>query len=82
MDEFFEVLTLVQTKKLKRPLPIVLFGAKYWNEVVNFDALVKYRTINAEDLNLFLRTDSVDEAFDYLTQRLVTQAIDKPGGSL
>jgi uncharacterized protein (TIGR00730 family) len=82
MDEFFEVLTLVQTKKLKRPLPIVLFGAKYWNEVVNFDALVKYRTINAADLDLFLRTDSVDEAFSYVTKRLVSQAIDKPGGSL
>lgn len=70
MDEFFEVLTLIQTKKPRKTMPIILFGAEYWNEIVNFDALLKWGMIGAEDLRLFLKTDSVDEAFNYLTSRL------------
>jgi hypothetical protein len=70
MDELFEVLTLIQTKKPRKTMPIVLFGAEFWNEIVNFDALVKWGMIRYEDLRLFLMTDSVDEAFDYLRARL------------
>ncbi|MBO0862385.1 MAG: LOG family protein [Chloracidobacterium sp.] len=70
MDEFFEVLTLIQTKKPRKTMPIVLFGAEFWNEIVNFDALLKWGMISPEDLHLFLMTDSVDEAFNYLTGRL------------
>src|SRR5262245_14427549 len=70
MDELFEVLTLIQTKKPRKIMPVVLFGAEFWNEIVNFPALVKWGMISAEDLDLFLMTDSVDEAFQYLTRRL------------
>jgi len=70
MDELFEVLTLIQTKKPRKTMPIVLFGAEFWNEIVNFDALLKWGMISAEDLRLFLMTDSVDEAFNYLRGRL------------
>jgi uncharacterized protein (TIGR00730 family) len=70
MDELFEVLTLIQTKKPRKIMPIVLFGAEFWNEVVNFDALLKWGMISAEDMRLFLPTDSVDEAFNYLKSRL------------
>jgi uncharacterized protein (TIGR00730 family) len=70
MDELFEVLTLIQTKKPRKTMPILLFGAEFWNEIVNFDALLKWGMISAEDLSLFLMTDSVDEAFRYLTGRL------------
>jgi uncharacterized protein (TIGR00730 family) len=70
MDELFEVLTLIQTKKPRKTMPIVLFGDEFWNEIVNFDALLKWGMINAEDLSLFLKTDSVDEAFNYLKSRL------------
>jgi uncharacterized protein (TIGR00730 family) len=70
MDELFEVLTLIQTKKPRKTMPIILFGAEFWNEIVNFDALLKWGMISAEDLSLFLKTDSVDEAFDYLKRRL------------
>jgi predicted Rossmann-fold nucleotide-binding protein len=45
LDELFELLTLVQTKRMTKPLPIVLFGTRFWDEVINFDALVKYGTI-------------------------------------
>src|SRR6516162_8059558 len=46
LDELFEILTLVQTRKTRKRMPIVLFGAEYWDEVINFDALVKYGTIS------------------------------------
>ena len=72
MDELFEVLTLVQTEKSAKPMPIVLYGKGYWQEVINFDALVEWGTISANDLNLFHLCDSVEEAFDYLTERLDT----------
>lgn len=70
MDELFEVLTLIQTKKPRKTMPVVLFGSEFWDEVVNFEALVKWGMISAEDLDLFLKTDSVDEAFNYLKSRL------------
>jgi uncharacterized protein (TIGR00730 family) len=70
MDELFEVLTLIQTKKPRKTMPIVLFGDEFWDEVVNFDALLKWGMISASDLSLFLKTDSVDEAFNYLRSRL------------
>ncbi|HEY8460689.1 MAG TPA: LOG family protein [Blastocatellia bacterium] len=70
MDELFEVLTLIQTKKPRKTMPIVLFGAEFWDEVVNFDALLKWGMVSAEDLSLFLKTESVDEAFDHLKKRL------------
>jgi uncharacterized protein (TIGR00730 family) len=82
LDEMFEILTLVQTHKMKKRMPIVLFGAKFWNEVVNFDALVKYGTISASDLHEFHRTDSVDEAYDIITKGLTENALGAPGAVL
>jgi len=82
LDELFETLTLVQTRKMKKPMPIVLFGNDYWNEVINFDALVRHGTISPEDVNLFYRTDSVDEAFGWLVQQLTEHALGRPGASL
>jgi hypothetical protein len=70
MDELFELLTLVQTNKTKKYMPIVLFGSEFWNEVVNFEALVKWGTIAKEDLELFRIFDDVDEAFEYLKTEL------------
>jgi uncharacterized protein (TIGR00730 family) len=82
LDEFFELLTLVQTGKIRKHMPIVLFGSKYWSQVINLEALESYGTINAEDLELFFRTDSVDEAFDFITEQLASYAIDIPGPRL
>src|SRR5579864_5658095 len=52
LDEMMELLTLSQTQKLAKKLTILLYGSKYWKEIVNFDALVKYGMISSEDLNL------------------------------
>ncbi|OGJ84194.1 MAG: hypothetical protein A2268_10575 [Candidatus Raymondbacteria bacterium RifOxyA12_full_50_37] len=69
-DEIFELLTLIQTRKLNKRVPIVLFGKTFWEEIFNFKALVHYGVISKEDLDLFLVTDSVDEAFAYVTTRI------------
>jgi uncharacterized protein (TIGR00730 family) len=82
LDELFELLTLLQTGKIRKHLPIVLFGTKYWDEVVDFDALVKYGNIDAADLDLVFRTDSVEEAYQYLVSELSKHAIAQPGATL
>jgi uncharacterized protein (TIGR00730 family) len=68
MDELFEILTLVQTGKAPC-VPIILFGRSYWQEVVNFDALVRHGMINADDLKLFDFADDAEEAWQLLIRR-------------
>lgn len=70
MDELMEVLTLVQTKKVTKPLALVIFGKQYWEEILNFNALVKYKMISPKDLKLFKIVDSPEEAFEYLKEKL------------
>jgi uncharacterized protein (TIGR00730 family) len=82
LDELFEILTLRQTGKMSKNLVIVLFGSKYWEEVINFEALVRHGTINREDLDLFHRTDSVQEAFEIVTQHLTEHAMVERGAFL
>ncbi|MBD3401510.1 TIGR00730 family Rossman fold protein [candidate division GN15 bacterium] len=65
LDELFEALTLVQTKKV-RPLPIVLFSEKYWRGLINMEYLVEQGTIDEEDLNLFVYCDKAEEAWKYI----------------
>jgi uncharacterized protein (TIGR00730 family) len=73
LDEFFEVLTLVQTKKIKRAIPIILYGKQYWKKILNLDAMYEYGAISKEDLQLFRIVDNVEEAFNVLTQILREQ---------
>ena len=82
LDEFFELLTLVQTEKIKKHMPIILFGKDYWSEVINLKAMEHYGTISPGDDELFFRTDSVDEAFDHITRELTDYALASPGASL
>ena len=82
LDEFFELMTLIQTKKLGKKVPVVLFGSEYWNEVMNLEAMVKHGTISPEDIDLFKTFDSVDETFDYITKDLGERALQEPGGRL
>ncbi|MDX9857004.1 MAG: TIGR00730 family Rossman fold protein [candidate division Zixibacteria bacterium] len=65
LDELFEALTLVQTKKV-RPLPIVLFSEKYWRGLINMNYLVEQGTIDEEDLKLFVYCDKAEEAWKYI----------------
>ncbi len=82
LDELFEFLTLIQTLKMKKRLPIVLFGTKFWDEVLNFKTLEDNELISPENIDLFFHTDSTDEAFDFITQELTRHGIDTPGEAL
>ena len=70
LDELFEVLTLVQTKKISRNIPIVLFGKDFWDGLIDWDRLVSNGVISKEDLDLFVLLDTVDETFEYLIDRM------------
>jgi hypothetical protein len=63
LDELFEIITLVQTKKAK-PVPIVLFGSEYWKRLFNFEVLIEEGAIKREDLNLFQYIDEPQAAWD------------------
>jgi uncharacterized protein (TIGR00730 family) len=77
LDELFEILTLRQTRKLDRPILVLLYGSSYWKELVNFEALVRHGMIHADDLELFRVVDSPEEAFEALKMGLVTE-VDGP----
>jgi hypothetical protein len=82
LDELFELLTLRQTQKMRKHLPVVLYGSAYWQEVINFDALIRHGMINPDDVQIFHVTDSVDDAFTYLTDYLRTYALTERGAIL
>lgn len=64
-DEFFELLTLIQTGKV-RPLPVLLFGRDFWHRVVNFEALAEEGVIAPHDLDIFRWCEDADEAWDFV----------------
>ena len=78
LDEMFDLLTIVQTEKTKKYMPIILYGTEYWNEIINFNALVKWGTISEEDLNLFHFFDDVDSAFEFLRDELIKLYLPEP----
>ncbi len=67
LDELFEVLTLVQTRKAK-PVPILLYGSRYWRRLINLDLLLEEGTISREDLDLFQYVDSPEQAWDLIRE--------------
>lgn len=70
MDEFFEMLTLMQTRKTAHYLPTVLIGRPFWEDVLHFEKFLDWGVINESDLGLFRICDSVDEAFDWIVAEL------------
>jgi len=74
LDELFEVLTLKQTGKIQKDLPVVLFGKNYWQSIINWDVLAQSGTIAQRDIDELFFTDSVEQAFEYLTQNLQVPA--------
>jgi uncharacterized protein (TIGR00730 family) len=78
LDELCELLTLSQTRKLNQPIRIVLYGSAYWNEIIDFQALVRHGMISVEDLDLFQFADDPATAL-----RLLQQGLDgAPDGEL
>jgi uncharacterized protein (TIGR00730 family) len=74
LDELTEIITLAQTKKLEREIPILLYGESYWNEIINFKALVRHEVISAEDLNLFTFIDEPAAALAHLQRVLAVNS--------
>jgi len=79
LDELFEIMTLIQTKKIE-PIPVVLYGKDYWEPLIKFfekTLLKKFKTISPEDLELFHVVDSVDEAFKYINKNVNTKNVNQ-----
>ncbi|USU11402.1 TIGR00730 family Rossman fold protein [Sphingomonadaceae bacterium OTU29THOMA1] len=72
-DELFELLTLIQTGKIK-PIPVLLFGREFWEKVVNFQALVDEGVVSARDLGIFTYVESAEEAWDVVRNFYEEQA--------
>jgi hypothetical protein len=70
MDELFEILTLIQTKKTRKYVPVILFGSEFWQPLINWDHFLDRGVISEEDLSLFRICDTVREAQDYLISEL------------
>ncbi len=71
LDEFFEIITLLQTGKVSRKeVLLILYGPDYWNRIINFQAMVEAGAITEEDANLFHLCSSPEEAFNFLKKRL------------
>jgi len=70
LDELFELLTLVQTRKMSKPMPIVLFGTEYWGEVRRLRRSRAPWHHQPEDIDLVHRTDSVDDAYEWIVKQL------------
>jgi uncharacterized protein (TIGR00730 family) len=74
LDEVMEILTLAQTGKFGRRVPVILYGSDYWNEILNFKALLRHGMISAEDLDLFRCVDTPEEALRVLQANLEESA--------
>ncbi len=68
LDEMMEVLTLIQTHKVKKHIKVIIYDSNYWKKVINFDALIESGMISAEDMNIIDFCDSIDEAFNKITK--------------
>lgn len=72
LDELMEIVTLKQCRKLKRHIPIILFGKSYWKNVINFDYLVEKGMVDSAERDGLFFTDDVEEAFQYLRDVLIS----------
>jgi uncharacterized protein (TIGR00730 family) len=70
LDELMEILTLIQTRKISKKMVVLLYGSKYWKELLNFDALVRWGTVDSTDLKLFDFADSPKQAFQIVRSGL------------
>lgn len=75
LDELFEVLTLLQTQKVNKKITVVIYGKSFWEKLINFDMLKERYLINENDEELYFLADSVEEAFQYITQQLTSQYV-------
>jgi len=73
LDEMMEILTLMQTQKIDRRIPVILFWSSYWHEIVDFDALARYGMIDPADLHLFHWADEPAAALELLQKGIAAE---------
>jgi uncharacterized protein (TIGR00730 family) len=78
LDEMFEILTLMQTEKLAKQIQVILYGAEYWNRILDLDPMVEWGAIGAHDLGLLQRADTPAHAFELLKTHLTTHHLEPP----
>ena len=78
LDELMEALTLIQTQKLRKKIPIVLFDEEYWTNIVNWDYMIEKGVIAKSDINYFKFCNTVDEAYKYLTEKITSTHLKGP----
>jgi len=71
LDELMEVLTLMQTDKIKKKMTVVIYGTEYWKKVLNFEEMIRRGVITRADMRLFKFCDTPVEAFQYLKSHLL-----------
>jgi uncharacterized protein (TIGR00730 family) len=79
LDELMEMLTLLQTRKIKKKVAVVMYGSEYWKKIINFKEMMNQGVINRKDMRLIRFIDSPDEAFAYLKKFLLREYVN--GGS-
>ncbi len=80
LDELLEILTLRQTKKITKPVSVVMYGSEYWNKILDFHELLNHGMIDRADLDLFTVIDTPQDAFDHLRRFLTEQYLRKRDG--
>jgi hypothetical protein len=78
MDELFELLTLIQTKKIKKKMPIVIYDKLFWDKVINLEELANKRLIDKDDLKLFFVAETIEEAYEYIICDLQKHYMQQP----
>ena len=78
LDEVMETLTLIQTQKLRKKIPIVLYDENFWKDIVNWDFMIEKGVISESDIDFFKFCNSVDSAFKYLTEKITSTHLKGP----
>ena len=73
MDELFETLALIQTKKLNKRMPIYLFGKEFRDGLINFDHFIEWGVISVQDIDLFRIVNDVEEAYELIIDDLTNE---------
>src|SRR3989337_1757739 len=68
MDEMFEILTLLQTGKIKKKMLLIVYDERFWKKIINLDGLIEHGVINKEDIANLSFCNSVDQAFSLITK--------------
>jgi hypothetical protein len=76
LDEMFEILTLMQTEKLAKQIQIVLYGAEYWDRILDLQPMLDWGAISESDLLLLRRADTPQQAFDVLKAHLIEHHVE------